>query len=437
MSEAHPDRLPARTGADVHLADAFGEPGCPLCRERARTEAAYLESILAESVNDIPFRQALEAARGFCGRHAAAILDADRRRAGSLGAAILLRATLIPRLRELEAAAGARGRARAGRVRDAARPPACPACERTSRAEAIRAESVVTLTSEPRWAAAVAAAPLCLDHLLALMAVTPAPAAWAGVEASQVARLTELATRLDGFAHTSSHDRRHRQTEAQRASPDEAAAVLAGWPRGWGDGGGRPPDPPEVAPLVPSPPDARAVLINGVYGSGKSTTAAELTDRLDAAGVPVALVDLDFLNWFGAPVDWDEHDDPRVGMANLAAMRANFLGVGVRAFVLAVTVREPAYLAGLRATLAMPLAVVRLDVPPGVIAARNAGDPLSSRADDLATAQADLADGRVVALPADLVVDGDRPTPEVADDILRWLGWAPPERDEGATLTTA
>ena len=46
---------------EAHLADAFGKPGCPLCRERRRTEAAYLESILAESVNDIPFRQALAA----------------------------------------------------------------------------------------------------------------------------------------------------------------------------------------------------------------------------------------------------------------------------------------------------------------------------------------------------------------------------------------
>ena len=38
-------QLPARTGADVHLADAFAQPGCPLCREQARTEAAYLESL--------------------------------------------------------------------------------------------------------------------------------------------------------------------------------------------------------------------------------------------------------------------------------------------------------------------------------------------------------------------------------------------------------
>src|SRR5436190_1137876 len=125
-------RLPARTGADVHLADSFGRPGCPLCRERSRAEAAYLEAILAESVNDVPFRQALDAGRGFCAPHSRAILDADRRRAGSLGAGILLRATLQVRLRELEAIHAAGGWSRGRRAGDASRPAACPVCRRVA-----------------------------------------------------------------------------------------------------------------------------------------------------------------------------------------------------------------------------------------------------------------------------------------------------------------
>ncbi len=405
----------------MHLADAFGQPGCPLCRERARTEAAYLESILAESVNDVPFRQALDAARGFCGRHAAEVLDADRRRAGSLGAAILLRATLAPRLRELETAASSNGRGRARRVQDAARPPACPACERAARMDASVAESAVLHTADPAWADAVAAAPVCLDHLLALMAVRSAPPAWAGVEARQLARLTELRDRLDGYAHTSSQDRRQRQTAAQRASPDEAAAVLAGWRRPLPDAPGRGAVAPAASPVVPA--DARAVLISGVYGTGKSTTAVELVDRLDAAGVPAAAIDLDWLNWFGAPIDWDEHEDPRIGNANLAAMRANYLEVGVRSFVLAGTVRSEAQLAGIRAAVGMPLAVVRLAVPLEVIRLRLSGDPNASRADDLEVATRDIAGGAAEAMPADWVVDANRPTAEVTEEVLRLLGW--------------
>ena len=296
--------LPVRTNADVHLADAFGAPGCPLCRERERAEAAWLESILAESVNDIGFRQGLDAARGFCGRHAAAVLDADRRRAGSLGAAILLRASLVPRLRELEAVHDARGWSRARRMTEAARPPDCPACERSARTDAGRAESVVKLTADPAWAEAVASAPVCLEHLLALMAVRPAPAAWTAVEERQLARLTGLADLLDGYSHTSSYDRRDRQTGAQRAAPDQASAVLAG---GTPDAdsatpGRRRPRPPTAAGDPPaSPPEARAVVLTGVYGSGKSTAAVEIADRLEAAAVPSAVIDVDWLGWYSVP----------------------------------------------------------------------------------------------------------------------------------------
>ena len=416
-------RLPARTGADVHLADAFGAPGCPLCRERERSETAYLESILAESVNDVGFRQTLDAGRGFCGRHASAILDADRARAGSLGAAILLRATLAPRIRELEAASGARGWARARRVGEAARPPACPACERVARSDAGRVESLVGLTADTAWAEATASAPLCLEHLLAAMAVRPAPTAWAAVEARQIERLTALRDRLDGFSHTSSHDRRHRQTDDQRAAPDEAAAILAGGtaPAGRGRHSARTKSAAEPAP---TPAEARAVLLTGVYGAGKSTTAIELVDRLGASGAAAAAIDLDWLDWFEGPIDWDEHDDPRIGLANLAAMRATYLAAGVRLFILAGTVRTDAHLAGLRDALRMPLAVVRLDVPLAVIETRLRGDANASRAEDLEVATADLAAGAEGAMPADRVVDANRPVAEVTDDVLHWLGWS-------------
>ena len=378
-------RLPVRTNADVHLADAFGEPGCPLCRERERAEDAWLESILAESVNDIPFRQALDAARGFCGRHAAAVLDADRRRAGSLGAAILLRAALVPRLRELEAVHAARGWSRTRRMTEAARPPACPACERSAHTDAGRAESVVKLTADPAWAEAVAAAPVCLEHLVALMGVRPAPSAWAAVEERQLARLGELRDLLDGYSHTSSYDRRQRQTDAQRASPDLAAALLAG---------GAVTAVPEAADVASSasatPPDARAVVLTGAYGSGKTTTAIEIADRLDAAGVPSAAIDLDWLGWHSAP-GIDEHEDPRLTLANLAAMRAIYFEAGVRSFVLAWRVRDAGHLERLRDVLRMPATVVRIDVPIEVIEHRLGGDPNGSRADDLRVATADLA----------------------------------------------
>ncbi len=228
-------RLPVRTGADVHLADAFALPGCPLCRERARTEIAYLESILSESVNDIPFRRTLDAGRGFCSTHARAVLVADRGRSGTLGAAILLRATLVARLRDLEAAHEAGGWTRARRSGDAARPPDCPACRRTAESGAALVEGLVRMAEDAAWAEAVSTAPFCLDHLVALMDRRTVPTWWPPIEGRQLERLRDLRDRLERFAHASAHDRRHLQTDDQVASVDEVADLLGG---GTGTSGG-------------------------------------------------------------------------------------------------------------------------------------------------------------------------------------------------------
>ena len=58
-----------------------------------------------------------------------------------------------------------------------------------------------------------------------------------------------------------------------------------------------------------------------------------------------------------------------------------------------------------------------------MIQARLGGDPNASRADDLRVAASDLADGAAAAMPADWVVDGDRPVEQVVDEVLGRLGW--------------
>jgi hypothetical protein len=51
---------------------------------------------------------------------------------------------------------------------------------------------------------------------------------WPEVAATQLARIERVVTRLDSFAYHSSHDRRHLQTDSERAAADEAAAFLGG-----------------------------------------------------------------------------------------------------------------------------------------------------------------------------------------------------------------
>jgi chloramphenicol 3-O-phosphotransferase len=47
-----------------------------------------------------------------------------------------------------------------------------------------------------------------------------------------------------------------------------------------------------------TPADLHAVLITGVFGSGKTSIAEEIADVLEGAGLPYALLDLDYLMWF-------------------------------------------------------------------------------------------------------------------------------------------
>jgi hypothetical protein len=221
--------LPTRDLASVHLAELVAAHGCPGCLEQRSVVERYSEAYLYESVNDVRFRADLDAARGMCGDHVREMMRADRRQSGgALGPAILLDAMLRIREAELRAAVGARGPIRSRRVREAARPAACPVCaEVTQRVEGVL-RHLVRLTVDPAWADAVGGVELCLDHLLAMMATPGRPPGWDAAERRQLERIQRLRQRLIAFADHSAHDRRHHQTADERASVDEAAAVLGG-----------------------------------------------------------------------------------------------------------------------------------------------------------------------------------------------------------------
>ena len=293
-------------------------------------------------------------------------------------------------------------------------------------------ETVVRLAEDPAWAHAAAGAPFCLDHLLALMDIRPVPDWWPAIEARHVERLQALRDRLEGYAHASAHDRRHLQTDDQRASVDEAADLLAG----------RHGPAPGAVRAPAGATDARAVLLTGVYGAGKTTLAVELVGRLEAAGVHAAAIDLDWLGWYGAPVAWDEHEDPRITLEHLGMMAARYVGLGVERLVLAGSIPS-----GTRsrysAAVGVPLAVVGLRVTPELIRRRLEDDPNASRADDLEAALEHLgASGDAAGAPdeSDWTIDADAPVGELAAEVLGRLGWLPDDpggATAGTTLTTA
>ncbi len=167
---------------------------------------------------------------------------------------------------------------------------------------------------------------------------------------------------------------------------------------------------------------AEAVLVTGVYGSGKTTTIEEMAGMLEAAAVPFAAVDLDWLAW----ANLDDHgpESHRVLLANLASVVGNFRAAGMTHVLLAGTVDRDSDVADLADAVGIPVRVVRLSAPIEVIARRLEGSPTGERLDDLAQARADLARGSGARV-GDRVVDSDRPVRMVAEEILDWLGWMP------------
>ncbi|WP_201760907.1 MULTISPECIES: hypothetical protein [unclassified Nonomuraea] len=168
---------------------------------------------------------------------------------------------------------------------------------------------------------------------------------------------------------------------------------------------------------------AEALLITGTVGVGKTSVADAAGDVLTDAGVPNAVIDVDWLRraWPAPP------DDPFNGaltLRNLRPVTANFLAAGARRLVLAGVIESHADRAGYAEALGVPLTVCRIHAAlPEVhrrLAVRHTHDPGSldwhlKRAGELAS----ILDAAEVA---DYTVDAAAGSPaQVAAQVVE--GW--------------
>jgi hypothetical protein len=169
--------------------------------------------------------------------------------------------------------------------------------------------------------------------------------------------------------------------------------------------------------------DAQAVVITGLFGTGKSSVAVEIADILEERGLPYAAIDLDWLCWgYAGDEPGAEH---RMLLANLAPVVRNYLGTGVRFFVLARSLRSREELDGLRDAFPIPLRSVELTVTFEAIERRLVADVTAGRVDDLRDAAAWAAAGEGTGFAEFEVVNEGRLC-DVADGIVRSLGWTEP-----------
>ena len=159
-------RKPRRHAGEHDLIEAFGQPGCPVCRLATEAVDAYLTSVCYEQVNDLDLREQLRTAGGFCRAHAERFI---RQRLGQLAAAIVYRDVLNTARKRIAAGGGLGPRSKlaalfGGKARRDA--PPCPGCEAESEAEGRYLTALRNRMVDPAVRAKYQAGDgLCLPHI--------------------------------------------------------------------------------------------------------------------------------------------------------------------------------------------------------------------------------------------------------------------------------
>lgn len=198
-------RKPRRHAGEHDLIEAFGQPGCPVCRLATEAVDAYLTSVCYEQVNDLDLREQLRTAGGFCRTHAERFI---RQRLGQLAAAIVYRDVLNTARKRLAAGHGVGGgfggRSKlaalfgGGRARSGRALPPCPGCEVEAEAEGRYLAALRNRLREPSVREKYQAGDgLCLPHIDQALQ-TDDPGARALAEAS-VEMLGTIVAELDEY----------------------------------------------------------------------------------------------------------------------------------------------------------------------------------------------------------------------------------------------
>lgn len=169
-------------------------------------------------------------------------------------------------------------------------------------------------------------------------------------------------------------------------------------------------------------PEREALLVTGIYGSGKTSLVEEIADRFERLGVAFGAIDLDWLGWYHLTEGSAAAAPPDLQRENLSDVAGRYWRSDVQYLLIAGAARDDAAVQNVRSALPCPLRVVRLATPITVVEQRLTQVPTSGRAHDLQVAR-DWVSKDLGRVSADLTLPGDAPLPTLADQVLTWLAW--------------
>lgn len=263
MSEHESQReIPPRFMRYFDLRDAFGKPGCPVCRLLEEGSRRYLDQLLYEQVNDPGTRDVLRATRGFCNWHAWMLREILNSASGVsilysdfLGETIRSlkrlpeRPPAVSPLRRFWARLRGLGSPAPRPVREP-RPP-CPACHGWP-SETYDLQTLVAFLDDSEFSAAYQrSGGLCLPHLEQALSLASAAAAGRLLEIT-LPRLEHLRWELEEFGRK----RDYRYAEEERGEEGtawlRAVEFFVGKPQVFGNARAGVPSP-EAGVSLPAP----------------------------------------------------------------------------------------------------------------------------------------------------------------------------------------
>lgn len=184
------------------------------------------------------------------------------------------------------------------------------------------------------------------------------------------------------------------------------------------------------------PQVARALLINGTVGSGKTSVADAIGGLLAGARIPSAVIDLDWLrrSWPQPPGD---RFHQTIELRNLRALSRNYRHAGVQRLVVAGVLENRAERWKYESAPGCALTVCRLRVDLELIRSRlrRRYDPDEPGLRWHLHRSGELHDILQTAQVDDKVVDvGTRSVVETASAVLTTIGWSYPV-DHSSTVT--